>query len=138
MSIESEMRTYLLTQTGLTDLINTRLYNKRAPQYLTDANYPYVVFSLTSNPRIPAEVGIEGENPVYSFRIVAKKGSDVVAISDALAVILKYSTIQLSGLYIYICTPLGSRDLNESLDMEDEGYYVRVDDYQFEYQDLPT
>lgn len=132
MAIEGEIITYLKTQTDLTDLVGTRIYPFKAPQNPT---YPYIVMKNPSNPRIPVELGIEGENPVLSFLTVAKTGASMVNISSVLATILKYKSVSLATLYLYFCTPVGARDLSDDPAMEDD-YFVKADDYQFEYQDL--
>ena len=68
-NIESSIRAKLLVDGTITGLIGTRLYYQRAVQTTI---YPYVVYTLPSNEDARVEIGTDGSNPVFSFKIIAK------------------------------------------------------------------
>jgi hypothetical protein len=69
MLIEQALMTYLLAQSGITDLVSTRIYFTRAPQ---DVDQPYIVFFKISGLRFHSHDGSsELANPQFQFSIFA-------------------------------------------------------------------
>ncbi len=124
--IESIIRTKVLADATVSSLIGTRLYYLRAIQ---DAVYPYVVFSLPSNPSEGYEIGVDGENPIFSFKIVSKTAAEMVAIAKAIRGVLEYTR----DSDIYFSKKVGGRDMLDDTDMEDD-YFIRINDYEIMYE----
>jgi len=57
MLIEQAIYKYLAAQSGITDLVSTRIYYVRAPQ---DVTAPYIVFFKVSAPRVHSHDGGSG------------------------------------------------------------------------------
>ena len=54
MSIQSDIRTYLLTQTGVTDLVGSRIYAMKSPKRAT---FPSLTYSTVSSVRTRSHSG---------------------------------------------------------------------------------
>ena len=54
MSIQADIRTYLLTQTGITDLIDSRIYALKLP---IDVTFPALTYSTVSSIRTRSHSG---------------------------------------------------------------------------------
>ena len=67
MIFEQALMTYLLAQSGITDLVGTRIHYVKAPQ---DVAKPYIVFFKVTGPRDHSHDGGTGlANPRFQFSI---------------------------------------------------------------------
>lgn len=130
MSIESTLRTHLLTSTTLTGYIAQRLYYMRAPQEVVK---PYVVYSVLDDTNTKTLVGSDGANPVITYRIVtaSDKALDMIAISEAIRTKINDYTGPMGGVEIYIITCINIRDFPPEADTDNLERYC---DYQVQYE----
>jgi hypothetical protein len=128
MSIESTLRTFLLTSGTLTALIASRLYYLKAPQEVT---IPYVVYMTLDDPNTKTLVGSDGANPSISFRIVAANATSMMAVSEALrAKIIDFTGI-MGATDVYRIECQNIRDFPPETDTD---YFERYCDYQIAYE----
>lgn len=123
MSIQATVRDKLLAYSTLTDIISTKLYYRRAVQSVT---MPYVVFQIISNPSQKIYMGKDGENPIFSFKIVSDDSTEIDSIYFAIRDILDCKT----DTDIFYSKQISSIDLDNETN---EGYFVRVVDYEIKY-----
>ncbi len=130
MSIETTLRTFLLQSTALTAAIAQRLYYQLAPQ---EVIMPYVVYWILDDPNDKTEVGADGANPVFTFRIVAArdKAVDITTISDAIRAKICDYTGLISTTNIYRIECVNLRDFPPE---EDTDFLERFCDYQVSYE----
>ena len=127
MSIESTLRTFLLTDSTLTGKIANRLFYAKAPQEVTK---PYVVYYTLDNAKQKTMVGEDGTSPVLTFRIVTADSLDIPIIADAIEDKIKDYTGTVGGVKIHRIWGVGSRDFP---DEGDGDFFERYDDYRVEY-----
>ena len=135
MSIETTLRTYLLTDATLTSLISTRLYYALAPQEVVK---PYVVYYTLDDPNLKTLIGNDGANPVITFRIVVAQGTGtgvgsagLVAISEAIRAKIIDFTGTMGTMDIYRITAVNFQDFPPESDSDNLERYC---DYQIEYE----
>ena len=129
MSFLGAYRTYLLAQTGITDLTGTRIYNIKAPQ---GTEQPYIVFNVVSDPNVPISFT---EQNAYQQRIqtsiFAKKAVDCETIRVALKAAIISSSFAITGYTTHNKLVLNHQYLYED---NSELYHVPVDVY-IEYEE---
>lgn len=117
MSLESDLRAYLLTQTGVTDLVSTRIYPNRLPDGPT---LPAVVYQRISTNHALAS----GNVPLVRARIQvdawAERYEDVSAIGAALHTAL--DMVSATGLHALI-----PEDDDDGFDVEALLHRRRID-----------
>ncbi len=88
MSIGTDLRTYLLTKTSITNLVASRIYPLEVPE---GAAYPRIVYTENGGQRTGS---FDGANPQVntSFSLLCQSisGDNVRAIRDALENVLDY------------------------------------------------
>jgi len=82
MLIEQALMTYLLAQTGITDLVGDRIHFVIAPQ---DVAKPYLVVTKVDSPEVSSHDGPSGlSHPRFQFSSFATTYSSAKTISAAL------------------------------------------------------
>lgn len=98
MELEEAIRTYLLTQTALTNLVSTRiLLNDVSSGFILPAVY-YFKVSDVKNHVLEGQLSLE--NPVYQYSAAAATKSGAVAIRNILKTALNDYHGVLSGITI--------------------------------------
>ena len=81
MSIETDMVTYILTLTSITDLIGGRIYYQKLPD---DPTLPAIVYNRISGPRSRTHDGDSNlSKPRIQYSIWAETDTSVMALADA-------------------------------------------------------
>ncbi len=126
MSITDDLYTYLLTVSGVTNLVQDRIYplvrNQKEP-------LPCIVFQDISDPRVHSHDGVSGlANPRIQFSCWAAKAhgwEDAQAVAEALRVALDcYHSGNIQATFL----------VNELSDMDPEtGDFRKLQEYEFWY-----
>ncbi|HUT68657.1 MAG TPA: DUF3168 domain-containing protein [Dehalococcoidales bacterium] len=115
MLIEQALMTYLLAQSGITDLVSTRIHFVKAHQ---DIDAPYLVLFKVSGPREHSHDGSsELAHPRFQFSAFATKYSDAKAVIAAVQAALQgYSGIMggAGGVYVNGCFYEDENDFYET------------------------
>jgi len=132
VEIEEAMKAYLLTKTGLTALISTRI----APDDISDGlSLPCVVYQKTSDSKDHFLTGQSNlERPVFQFSAYATTKATARAITNQLKTALCDYHGTLSGLVIQ---KVELQDENASCDITGDGagkVYVEDLDFQINYE----
>lgn len=121
MSVESDVRTFLLSKAALTALVSTRIYGIFMPE---DPVYPNIIYTLIS--RNPASV-MDGEATLvrdrWTFEIRAATYAEVVDIESELRTALNSAVRQTNG---FVCIFLDTVDVSYEFTIEK---FRRVVDY---------
>ena len=81
MSIEADMVTYILTRTAITDIIATRIYYQKLPEFPT---LPAIVYNRISSLRSRTHDGDSNlSKPRIQYSIWADTDTAVMALADA-------------------------------------------------------
>jgi hypothetical protein len=102
MSLESDLQTYMLAETDITNLVGlTGVYWGRAPQ---DREFPYITFSLISEDRndgadMADQCGYV--EAIYQFDCVHRGSGDVLAVGEAVRTTLaELAKVTMGSTYI--------------------------------------
>jgi len=102
MSLESDLQTYMLAETDITNLVGlTGVYWGRAPQ---DREFPYITFSLISEDRndgadVADQCGYVAA--IYQFDCVHRGDDDVLAVGEAVRTTLaELAKVTMGSTYI--------------------------------------
>jgi len=132
MLIEQALMTFLLAQTGITDLVGTRIHFVQAPQ---DTETPYLVFQKISGVREHSHDGASGlANPRFQFSAFAETYSAAKGVIAALQTALDGYTGTMGGVGgVYVGAAL-YEDEND-LGREDSGLFGVSADYFFWHEE---
>ena len=130
MDIEAAFTAYLLTQTGLTALIDRRIFPDETPQYVDLSKQTAVAYTHISDEKINTHEGInKTERPNYQFTAYAPPRAEAKTISTQIKAALCDYTGTMGGLTIqYVVL------INEIYSTEHpaEGASVSMCDLEFE------
>lgn len=103
MSLESDLHTYMLAETDITNLVGTTgVYWGMAPQ---DRDFPYITFSLISEDRqdgadVNDQCGYVAA--IYQFDCVHRGSADVIAVGEAVRTTLaELAKVTMGSTYIH-------------------------------------
>lgn len=117
--MEVEIRSHLIADTDLNNLVGTRIYPLTLPR---DPTFPAITYQLISNPR--GEWGTK--NPRYQFSVYSKNYGETVQTAEA----LKNALSTIEGL----ADIFANYDEDETEQYEAEtGIYTRIVDAIFYY-----
>ena len=121
-SVETALYTLLSSNSGITNLVQKRIYPGIAPQ---TARVPFIVFRLISNPPIHIMGGDATlYKPRFSIFIHANEYDEVKTIRDAVQSAMRdvsgtYDTIVIQHIYY--------EDENDSYDPTTDRFYIILD-----------
>jgi hypothetical protein len=132
MIFEQALMTYLLDQSAITALVNTKIYFTRAPQ---DVDQPYIVVFKVSGPRVHSHDGGSGlANPQFQLSIFASSYGTAKEIAAAIQSALQGYTGTMgggSGVFVGNCMYVNEVDQYE---VETELHHIAVD-YEFFHEE---
>jgi hypothetical protein len=124
--IEGELRTFILTDTDVTDLISSRLYYGRAPQ---NATKPYVSFSVVNDTDEATNIGNDGSTPRFVFTTVATSMLEALDIDKKIRTKIHRYSGTLTTFNVINITTSARRDIisTEDISAIDRDYIVRYE-----------
>ena len=126
MSIESDLRTFLLGKAALTALISNRIYAVYLPQTPT---YPNVVFSLTSrNPQQVMDAAATLNRDRITFDVRSESFSTLISIDEQLRTALDSATRETDN---FVAIHLSTVDTTYEFTVET---FRRIIDYAIWYR----
>jgi len=132
MLIETALMTYLLAQSGITDIVDTRIYFVKAPQ---DVAKPYIVFFKVTSPRDHSHDGGTGlANPRFQFSIFSTTYGEAKNIATAVQTALQGYTGTMGGDGGVYVTAVTYEDENDFYENETKLFHVAVD-YAFWHEE---
>lgn len=126
MSVESDVRNFLLSKAPLTALVSTRIYSVYLPQSPT---YPNIVFSITSrNPQSVMNAAATLHRDRISFEVRTETLSDAIEIEEQLRIVLHSATRETDN---FVAIFLSTIDGNFEFTVET---FRRIIDYAIWYR----
>jgi len=127
MSFIADIRTYLLTLTSITNLVDNRIHVHRLP---ADPTYPIMTYFILAEPRTYSQGGDSSfTQPVVSFNIWSKEYLKGLAVVEALISELSGWKGTAGTTEVYACF-LQAR--TELFDEETKLYQFPID-FKFQY-----
>lgn len=154
MSLETDVRTYLLTKAGVTTYVGSgssaRVYAMRAPQpspTLRDASFPRITYTLISNNHIRGMAGSLGHADArmqiscFALRYLddgTTKGAK--SLSNAVRIVMDGANTTMGSTRVRRCFLETEVDFYEPPEHADDvGVYHVAMDFQLAYQEtVPT
>jgi len=125
MLIETALMTYLLAQSGITDLVSMRIHFVIAPQAVAK---PYIIITKIDSPRDHSHDGGTGlANPRFQLSIFATKYGDAKNIAAAVQSALQGYTGTMGGAGGVYVTAVTYEDENDFYENETGLFHVAVD-----------
>ena len=122
MSLKSEILSYLLTVTAITDIVGTRIWYEKLPE---DAALPAISFSRISDPHKYTQSGDSGHrNPRIQFSCWAETDQAAEVLAETL------STSLTAFVGVFGSITIQSSFIENKVDMYDpdsKRYFVPVD-----------
>lgn len=127
MSASSIIYSILSGNTGVTNLVNTKIYPQEAPQ---TAAFPYVVFQSISNTPNNSKSGVSTMDRYrIQVTVCAKKQSEIDSIGAAIRSALDYVQQQtISSTYVQLISYQGEVDMF-SYPSGQDGIFEKAQDY---------
>ena len=106
MSLESDLRTYLLAQAGLTALVGTRVYAVHLPQ---KPDYPNVVYSVIAHdPNATMDAAGTLHRDRFQFDVRAHGFEELLSVENQLVTALNSAVRRVNG---FVCIHLSTEDM---------------------------
>lgn len=132
MAIESSLRTYLLTKSGITNLVSTRIYPLARPQ---NSALPAIVYQRITGGHEHMIAGAAGNaNPVIQIDCLAASYSAAKSVAEQVRQALQGYSGAMGSDTVHACVFRNEIDLFEPPDDgSDVGVYRTVLDYAIRY-----
>ena len=122
MSVEKDIRTYMLTRTAITDLISTRIYAQKLPQ---EATFPSLVYNRISTQRTYSHSGDSNfTKPRIQYSCFAETYEDAKDLAEQ--IVSEMSGFKGTAGTATIYSTFVENEL-DSLDSESKLYFIPVD-----------
>ena len=125
MLIEQALRTYMIGQSGITDLVSTRIHFVKAPQ---DIDKPYIVIYKISGPRLHSHDGGDGlAHPRFQVSIFAETYAAAKEIAAAIQSALQGYSGTMGGDGGVVVGNVLYEDENDFWEEQTQLYHVACD-----------